>query len=122
MAQLTGREVSTIYQPKADGSGLEVAEVASIQAGDVMTLEADAIHHIDNPCSETSAALHLYGGDFGALEPERSLWSTHDHEEIPFSFPMLVKQSVVAMKADANDEGLEALATAIPAVRPMLQA
>ena len=55
---------------------------------------AHAIHAIANPGDEAACALHLYGGDFGAIQDERSLWDGQTHAEMDFSFPALVKQSV----------------------------
>ena len=85
-----------------------------------MLLE-DAIHHIENPTEEIAAALHVYGGDFQAVESLRSLWS-HDHVREPFSMPAFLKQSLLAMKAEGNDAGLQGGARAMPSVRPLIDA
>ena len=67
-----------------------------------------------------SCKLHLYAGDLPGLQERRTLWSASDHAEIPFSFEALVAQSIAAMQRDDNARGLEALAEAIPAVRPLV--
>ena len=121
IAQLTGEERSVVYAPSDDGQGLEVVGTEVGRPGDVTQLPADAIHHIENPTSEVSAALHVYGGDFSAVESERSLW-THDHVRGAFSFPALMRNSVAAMKAKGNQEGLEGLVAAMPAAAPLVEA
>jgi hypothetical protein len=85
-----------------------------------MSLPADAIHHIENPGDGTARSLHLYGGDFGALMDDRSLWSEDAHQQLPFSFEGLVQQAAIAMQRDGNDRGLSALTEAIPAAEALL--
>lgn len=120
IGQLTGEERSVLYERSADGTGLEVKGTVSVRAGEVMTLPADAIHHIENPESEAGSALHLYGGDFRALMGDRSLWSDEAHQEQPFSFEALVRQSVLSMKRSGNSQGLQSLVEAMPVVAPMV--
>ena len=119
IGQLAGEERSVVYD-KTEGGGLRAVETMAVRAGEVMTLPADAIHHIENPNQEIGSALHLYGGDFGALMDQRSLWSSHGHKETSFSFEALIKESAIAMKQTGNDQGLNALVQAIPAVKPMV--
>jgi predicted metal-dependent enzyme (double-stranded beta helix superfamily) len=119
IAQLTGAEKSVVYQPTEDGEGLQVTESVVSHLGDVTELAPDAIHHIENPTDEVAAALHVYGGDFSAIEDERSLW-THDHVRGPFSFEALMRHSVVAMTRDQNQRGLDGLVEAIPAVAKLV--
>jgi len=122
IGQLIGAEVNTIYEKTADGKGLKVAETKRIDAGEVLSLPEDAIHHIENPNNETGYALHIYGGDFKAVMDERSLWDFEDHEEMSFNFKDLLKESVKGMKLNNNNVGLDALAKAIPSVKPMIEA
>ncbi|MGD8863404.1 MAG: cysteine dioxygenase family protein [Myxococcales bacterium] len=119
MGQLEGEERSVIYEQTEDG-GLRVCERAAVTAGEVMSLPADAIHHIENPGDGTARSLHLYGGDFGALMDDRSLWSEDAHQQLPFSFEGLVQQAAIAMQRDGNDRGLSALTEAIPAAEALL--
>jgi predicted metal-dependent enzyme (double-stranded beta helix superfamily) len=118
IGQLTGSEVNTVYQ--REGDTLTFDHSATVQAGEVLPLPADAIHNIENPTDAVAASLHIYGGDFGAVMDERSLWSSDDFKEKAFSFPALLKESVAAMKKDQNEAGLEALAEAIPAARALV--
>jgi len=122
IGQLIGVEVNTIYEKTADGKGLNVASTTRIDAGEVLSLPEDAIHHIENPNNETGYALHIYGGDFNAVMDERSLWDFEDHAEMAFNFQDLLKESVKGMKLNHNEVGLESLAKAIPSIKPMIDA
>lgn len=121
IAQLSGAETSVVYEEDADG-GLNVARTMVGRPGDITSLPADAIHHIENPTDDYASALHVYGGDFAAVAEHRSLWSHDDHQRGSFSFEKLMQQSVVAMKKTGNTRGLEAMVEAIPAVKPMVDA
>lgn len=120
IAQLKGEEVNTTWV--REGDRLVVTERQTTRVGGVLQLPADVIHGIANPGDETAHALHLYGGDFGAIQDERSLWDEDSHEEIDFSFPALVQQSVKAMAKADNRAGLDALVEAIPAAKPAVDA
>ncbi len=119
IAPLRGSEMNVSYEQTEDG--LRATERVLAEPGMVLQLPADVVHGIENPGTETAYALHLDGGDVGAIEPERSLWDEHTHEEIRFSFPALVQQSVNAMKRADNQEGLDALVEAIPAARAAVE-
>jgi len=122
IGQLIGAEVNTIYEKSDDGRGLRIVSAKTVNAGEVLSLPEDAIHHIENPNNQTGSALHIYGGDFRAVMNERSLWDFEDHEEMSFSFQDLLKESVKGMKLNRNKLGLEALVKAIPSVRTMIDA
>jgi predicted metal-dependent enzyme (double-stranded beta helix superfamily) len=122
IGQLSGEERNTMFAPREDGSGLDVARKTTLSPGEVLRLPADVIHCIENPGAEAASALHVYGGDFGALMDARSLWSDDDHQQTPFSFPALLQESVKAMKRADNDAGLKALVNAIPATKPLVDA
>jgi predicted metal-dependent enzyme (double-stranded beta helix superfamily) len=122
IAQLTGVETSVVYEKNDDGDSLRVAREMVGRPGDITSLPADAIHHIENPTDDYSSALHVYGGDFDAVADDRSLWSHDGSKRDSFSFEKLLKQSVVAMKRTGNDEGLAGLVQAIPATQAMVDA
>jgi predicted metal-dependent enzyme (double-stranded beta helix superfamily) len=122
IAQLEGAEVNTSYQSSEDGDGLRVHGTTTNQAGGVISMPAEAIHHIENPNLEEAKALHIYGGDFGAVMDQRSLWSSDSYEMKPFNFKELLVESVKMMKISDNNAGLDELAKAIPATRPMIDA
>jgi len=120
IGQLAGAEKGTIYEESPDG-GLRVVRQLTVRTGEVIGLPADVIHSIENPGHTVGSALHLYGGDFGALMEQRSLWTSDDHEKRPFSFEALVLESVKTMKRDNNETGLRELVKAMPAARPLLE-
>jgi predicted metal-dependent enzyme (double-stranded beta helix superfamily) len=93
-----------------------------VRPGDVLMLDRDVIHCIENPGQDQAHALHLYSGDFGAITHRRSLWSWDDHEQKSFSFPELLKESATAMHRSDNQDGLQSLTQAIPASKPMVDA
>jgi predicted metal-dependent enzyme (double-stranded beta helix superfamily) len=119
IGQLAGSEIGVAYERTPEG-GLRAKKSVSIKAGEVASLPADAIHHIENPNQTTGSALHIYGGDFGALMDQRSLWTTDGHAEMKFNFQALLGESIKAMKASGNQAGLDALVEAIPAVRALV--
>jgi len=119
IAQLEGEEVNHIFEPSADGSLQEVRAI-TVRAGDVLTLDKDVIHCIENSSDQPAHALHLYKGDFGALSDRRSLWSWEDHQQKPFSFPALLTESVTAMHQSGNRAGLQALVQAMPASKAVI--
>ena len=113
IGQLEGTEVNRYYEPDADGSLREVGS-ATVHAGEVLKLDRDVIHSIENPGDEPSHALHLYKGDFRAISDHRSLWSWDDRQQMPFSFPGLLKESATAMHRSGNQAGLQRLVEAMP--------
>lgn len=121
IGQLRGSEENTFYEPSEDRTGLRKVRTTTVEAGRVIGLPANVIHSIANPHDNTGCALHIYGGDFGAIMGDRSLWSIDAHEEIPFSFEALMKESIQTMKRDDNEAGLRAVAKAIPATAPMIE-
>jgi predicted metal-dependent enzyme (double-stranded beta helix superfamily) len=120
IGQLVGEEKNIFYERLPEG-GLRVTSERTAKPGGVLTLGADAIHSIENPQSEPGLALHLYGGDFNAVQDRRTLWTSGEHQEIPFSFPALMRESARAMKLAGNQAGLEALVVAIPATKPIVE-
>jgi len=120
IGQLVGAEVNTIYEKTADGKSLTVARSERVNAGEVISMAEDAIHHIENPNDTTGSALHIYGGDFNAVMDDRSLWSFEDLQEKPFSFQGLVAEAVKGMKQNGNQVGLDELVKAIPAAKALI--
>lgn len=114
IAQLEGEEVNHIFEPSAEGS-LRKVRTTTVRAGEVLVLDKDVIHCIENPGDEPGHALHLYKGDFRAISDRRSLWSWEDHQQKPFSFPEMLEESATAMHRSGNRSGLRALVAAMPA-------
>ena len=75
----TGREDNILWERKVDG--LEASKARCLFAGDVATLETNAIHSVTNPLQRFTGGLHIYGGDFFATE--RSQWDPESLEEEP---------------------------------------
>lgn len=66
----TGREDNIIWERNKDR--LKAHDVRCLFAGDVATLNTNAIHSVTNPLPRFTGGLHIYGGDFFATE--RSQW------------------------------------------------
>lgn len=122
IGQLTGSETSTVYNKTSDSHQLVATEQLTSEVGQITSLPADAIHHIENPYDSVSSSLHIYGGDFHAIMDQRSLWSFEDFEEYTFSFQGLIKESIKGMKLNHNQTGLDEIVKAIPAVKPLIDA
>ncbi len=75
----TGREDNIIWE--RNKSGLEANDVRCLFAGDVATLNINAIHSVTNPLPRFTGGLHIYGGDFFATE--RSQWDPETLKEEP---------------------------------------
>jgi len=66
----TGRE-DNIFWRKKDGK-VEAAGAQALSERDAVPLGADIIHSVTNPIPRLTGAIHVYGGDFFAME--RSEW------------------------------------------------
>ena len=122
IAQLEGEEINTSYQRSENGDGLRVIGTTTNKTGEVISMPEEAIHHIENPNPKEGKALHIYGGDFGAIMDQRNLWSSDTFEKIPFTFKDLLGESIKMMKLNDNAIGLNELAKAIPTTKPMIDA
>ena len=74
-----GQEDNTFY--RRSPAGLETAGGRELPAGDVLVLGDDVIHSVANSRREYAVALHVYGGDFFAVE--RSEWDFDTFTERP---------------------------------------
>jgi predicted metal-dependent enzyme (double-stranded beta helix superfamily) len=115
---LRGNEKNTQFEALPSG-GLRVAEEVTVEPGEVLALDPDAVHCVENPAAEVAASLHLYGGDLPGVAEERSLWSAEQKRK-DFSFPELLRESIGTMRASGNDVGVDAVLEAMPAARKML--
>ena len=75
----TGREDNIIWERNKES--LEAHDVRCLFAGDVATLNTNAIHSVTNPLQRFTGGLHIYGGDFFATE--RSQWDPDTLTEEP---------------------------------------
>lgn len=75
----TGREDNIIW--KRNKESIDAHDVRCLFAGDVATLNTNAIHSVTNPLQRFTGGLHIYGGDFFATE--RSQWDPETMIEEP---------------------------------------
>ena len=67
----TGGEDNVYWRRVREEAGvnrIEAAGARSLRAGDVEPLGRDIVHSVTNPLSKLTAAIHVYGGDFVAIE------------------------------------------------------
>jgi predicted metal-dependent enzyme (double-stranded beta helix superfamily) len=79
-----GREDNIFWRrlPEADGGKIEHANARSLEQKEAVTLGRDIIHSVYNPVAGLTGALHVYGGDFFAVE--RSEWNADTLLEQPY--------------------------------------
>ena len=77
----TGREDNIFWRriETEDGPRIEAAGARSIGVRDCVPLGRDIIHSVTNPVSKVTGAIHVYDGDFFAIE--RSEWEPESLEE-----------------------------------------
>jgi predicted metal-dependent enzyme (double-stranded beta helix superfamily) len=78
-----GREDNIFWRrlPGRTDGRIEAAGAKSLLAGDVTALGKDIIHSVTNPIERLTGAIHVYGGDFFAVE--RSEWDPETLTERP---------------------------------------
>ncbi|MGE0417464.1 MAG: hypothetical protein AB7O80_11700 [Acetobacteraceae bacterium] len=79
-----GREDNMFWRRAAEANThqIEIAGGQALGRGDVAVLGRDIIHSVINPVAQLSGAIHVYGGDFFAVE--RSQWNCATLTEEPF--------------------------------------
>ena len=98
-----GQEDNTFYRRQKQGKGLERVNGRSLSEEDAMSLGPDAIHAVTNPRRAFTGAIHVYGGDFFAIE--RSEWDSPAAAEQRYSVDRAMQTF-----ADANEKARELLA------------
>jgi predicted metal-dependent enzyme (double-stranded beta helix superfamily) len=63
-------------------SRIEAAGAHALRAGDTEPLGRDIVHSVTNPIPRLTGAIHVYGGDFFAVE--RSEWDAETLTERPY--------------------------------------
>lgn len=93
-----GREDNIFWRRlKDDPKGrIEAAGAKSLGPADVRPLGDDIIHSVVNPTARLTGAIHVYGGDFFAME--RSEWETEGLEERAYDVNKTLK-----MFSEANN-------------------
>ena len=86
-----GREDNLFWRrlPDADKYQIEVAGGAALGTGATCVLGRDIIHSVVNPLSRMSGAIHVYDGDFFAVE--RSMWDPETLTEAPYDLAAVSK-------------------------------
>ncbi len=77
----TGRE-DNIFWRRLPGGRIEAAGAQSLSERDAAPLGPDIIHSVTNPIARLTGAIHIYGGDFFAVE--RSEWDPERLTEQPY--------------------------------------
>ena len=89
----TGAEDNMFWRRIGDAgrSRVEAAGARSLRVGDTEPLGRDIVHSVTNPIPRLTGAIHVYGGDFFAVErsewdPETLLEQPYDIERIRRAF------------------------------------
>lgn len=75
----TGREDNILWRRSAEG--IEAVKASCLFEGDVVALDADAIHSVTNPLLRFTGGIHIYDGDF--FEAHRHQWNPETLIEEP---------------------------------------
>jgi len=87
-----GREDNIFWRRLKDDPNhhrIEAAGAKSLSEGDVLPLGKDIIHSVVNPLPRYSGAIHVYGGDFFAIN--RSEWDPEHLTERPYDLDKALK-------------------------------
>ena len=71
-------------------SRVEAASARSLRVGDAEPLGRDIVHSVTNPIPRLSAAIHVYGGDFFAMQ--RSEWDAETLLEEPYNIERIQRR------------------------------
>ena len=94
----TGAEDNMFWRRIGERDGpsrVEAASARSLRAGDTEPLGRDIVHSVTNPIPRLSGAIHVYGGDFFAVQ--RSEWDAETLVEQPYNM-----ERTKRLFADAN--------------------
>jgi predicted metal-dependent enzyme (double-stranded beta helix superfamily) len=81
----TGGEDNMFWRRIGDEKGksrVEAAGARSLRVGDAEPLGRDIVHSVTNPIPRLTGAVHVYGGDFFAVQ--RSEWDAETLTERPY--------------------------------------
>lgn len=86
-----GREDNMFWRrvPNPAKYQIEAAGGTALGTGDVTVLGRDVIHSVVNPLAKISGAIHVYDGDFFAIE--RSMWDAETLAEQPYDINAVAK-------------------------------
>lgn len=91
-----GREDNIFWRraPSPQRFQIEAAGGTALGTGDTTLLGRDIIHSVINPLAKLSGALHVYDGDFFAME--RSMWDGETLKEQPYDINAVAKGMAVS--------------------------
>ena len=100
-----GREDNIFWRRRKDDplGRIEAAGAKSLGPNDVRSLGSEIIHSVTNPTSKLTGAIHIYGGDFFAVE--RSEWDPENLHERPYDLEKnlkLFEDANATLVADPN--------------------
>jgi predicted metal-dependent enzyme (double-stranded beta helix superfamily) len=98
-----GQEDNAFYRRRVEAPGLEQVNGRSLQEQDTVILGPDVIHAVANPRRAYTGAIHVYGGDFFAIE--RSEWDSPESPEQRYSVDRAMRTF-----AEANEKAAALLA------------
>jgi len=80
----TGREDNILWRrlPNETDGRIEAAGAKTLGETDTLAFGPDVIHSVVNPLPRLTAAIHVYGGDFFAMQ--RSEWEPESLHEKPY--------------------------------------
>lgn len=86
-----GREDNMFWRrvPNATRFQIEAAGGQALGCGDVTILGRDVIHSVVNPLAKISGAIHVYDGNFLAMQ--RSMWDCETLVETPYDIAAVAK-------------------------------
>jgi predicted metal-dependent enzyme (double-stranded beta helix superfamily) len=86
-----GREDNIFWRrvPNPSKYQIEAAGGGALGTGDVTVLGRDVIHSVVNPLEKISGAIHVYDGDFLAIQ--RSMWDAETLVEQPYDINAVAK-------------------------------
>ena len=99
----TGLEHNRLY--RRSPTGIEECGHRALDEGEILMLDEDAIHSVENPLRKRTAGLHVYGGDI--LSAERSAWGP-DGREVSFATNMAPAKAMFQAMRDVVDAVWEA--------------
>jgi predicted metal-dependent enzyme (double-stranded beta helix superfamily) len=87
----SGREDNLLWRrlPDDDHGRIEAAGARTLGPGDTVAFGAEVIHSVVNPVGRTTAAIHVYDGDFFGVN--RSEWDPQSLHERPLDMERLLR-------------------------------
>ena len=86
-----GREDNILWRqlPEDANGRIEAAGAKTLGTGDTIAFGADVIHSVVNPLGRVTGAIHVYGGDFFAVN--RSEWDPDSLREKPYDMEKVMR-------------------------------